>query len=101
MMTSIEHYRASLSDEAPPPGLDLALQGLWWAGKQDWDRAHGCVQQCEGTPRCDWVHAHLHRVEGDMTNAGYWYRRAGQKVPTGSFEDEWSGIAAVLAGETA
>ena len=99
-MSSIEHYTASLSDEAPPPDADLALQALWWAGKRDWDRAHGCVQQCEGTKRCDWVHAHLHRVEGDMENAGYWYSRAGQPVSTVSIEDEWAGIAAALIRET-
>ena len=95
-MTSIELYRDSLSDEAPPANFDPALQGLWWAGKHDWDRAHGCVQQHEGDRRCDWVHAHLHRIEGDLTNAGYWYRQAGQQMATVPTDQEWEQIAVAL-----
>ena len=92
-MTRIDEFEASLAQAAPPETLDLALQGLWWAGKGDWNRAHHCVQQAEGTQRCDQVHAYLHRQEGDLGNAGYWYRRAGQPMPTGSLDDEWKAIA--------
>ena len=95
-MISPERLWDSLSDAAPPDGLDLALQALWWAGKGDWDRAHGCAQQHEGDRACDWVHAYLHRVEGDLPNAGYWYRRAGQPVATGSLDSEWQAIAVAL-----
>ncbi len=95
-MTSFDAFRDSLSDPAPPAGLSLALQGLWWAGKGDWNGAHGCVQQREGEPDCDWVHAYLHRVEGDRANAGYWYRRAGQPVSRAAVEEEWTTIAAAL-----
>ena len=95
-MTTIEEFRASQAEPTPPARMDLALQALWWAGKGDWERAHGCAQQQEGTPHCDWVHAHLHRAEGDTANAGYWYRRAGQPVPTVSIEDERLAIAARL-----
>jgi hypothetical protein len=87
---SFEEFRESLSGEAPPTDADLALQALWWVGKGDWERAHRCVQEREGEPDCDLVHAHLHRVEGDLTNAGYWYRRAGQAAATGSTESEWA-----------
>ncbi len=97
-MTTIEAFRLSLSGAQPPAGLSLALQGLWWAGKGDWDRAHACAQQQEGDPACDWVHAHLHRQEGDMGNAGYWYRRAARPVPALSLEDEWADIAVHLLG---
>ena len=93
---TLEDYHSSLSDPAPQPDLDLALQGLWWAAKGDWDRAHGCVQQREGEPRCDRVHAYLHRVEGDAGNAAYWYRRAGQPVATGPLDAEWASIAGAL-----
>ena len=95
-MTTIEEFRASLADHSPPAMLDCALQALWWEAKGDWERAHGCVQKQEGTARGDWVHAHLHRVEGDDGNAGYWYRRAGQAVPTISVEDEWRAMTAQL-----
>jgi hypothetical protein len=91
-MTAIELFESSLSQSAPPETLDLALEALWWAGKGDWDRAHHCVQQAEGTPRCDHVHAFLHRQEGDLGNAGYWYRRAGRPVPTESLTAEWKAI---------
>ena len=95
-MMLIEAFRRTLAAEAPPGGLDLALQALWWAGKGDWDRAHGCAQEREGDPACDWVHAYLHRVEGDRANAGYWYRRAGRPVAATSLEDEWNAIATAL-----
>jgi len=95
-MTGLEQFRASLSEAAPPAPLDLALQALWWAGKHDWDRAHGCVQQNEGEPRCDWVHGYLHRVEGDLANAGGWYRRAGRDMPATPTDEEWRDITAAL-----
>jgi hypothetical protein len=95
-MTTIELFKASLSQAAPPETLDLALRALWWAGKGDWDRAHGCVQQAEGNPRCDHVHAFLHRQEGDLGNARYWYGRAGQPVSTESLEAEWKAIVLTL-----
>ena len=94
-MTTIETFRSSVSAAAPPADVGPALQALWWVRRGDWDRAHQCVQQHEGEPDCDWVHAHLHRQEGDMSNAGGWYRRAGKPVSDLSLEDEWS----VLAGE--
>ena len=95
-MMTVDALRASLSDVGPPDGLGLALQALWWAGKDDWDRAHGCAQQREGDPDCDLVHAHLHRVEGDPANAAYWYRRAGQPVAMTPLREEWDAIAAQL-----
>ena len=93
---TLEAFRRSLADPAPAPDLSLARQALWWSGKQDWERAHECAQQGENDPACDWVHAHLHRVEGDLGNAGYWYRRAGRPVATGPLDAEWQAIAAAL-----
>jgi hypothetical protein len=90
-MTLVE-FKRGMDGAAPPPGAGLALQGLWWAGKGDWERAHACVQRCEGEAACDLVHAHLHRVEGDAANAGYWYRRAGEPVPGTSTGEEWAAL---------
>jgi hypothetical protein len=95
-MIRIEAFEESLSQATPPEALDLALLALWWAGKGDWDRAHQFVQQAEGTPRCDLVHAFLHRQEGDLGNATYWYRRAGEPVPAVPLSAEWKAIAARL-----
>ena len=94
-------FKASLSATAPAPGLVAPLAALWWAAKGDWDAAHKIVQDEDGA-KAAWVHAYLHRVEGDAANAGYWYRRAGQPVAADTLEAEWERIsAALLAGETA
>ncbi len=95
---NVEEFRSSLSAETPPAGARPAVQALWWVGKGDWDRAHGCAQQDEGNRECDLVHAHLHRVEGDLGNAGYWYRRAGEPAATLPLDAEWAQIAAELLG---
>src|SRR5476649_2861417 len=83
-MTTIDTFRSSVSAAAPPKDAGPALQALWWVLKDDWKRAHEVVQQHEDDPNCNWVHAHLHRVEGDMNNACGWYRRAGKPVATAS-----------------
>ena len=90
-------FRASLSGAAPAPYLDAPLAALWWAAKGGWDRAHKIVQD-ESTADAAWVHAYLHRVEGDSANAGYWYRRAAKPVAAGSLETEWERIASALLG---
>ncbi len=88
---------ASLDGAAPPPDLSAPLAALWWAAKGDWDQAHRIVQD-ESSREAAWVHAYLHRVEGDLGNAGYWYRQAGQPVATDSLQAEWDRIAATLLG---
>lgn len=95
-MTTIDAFRDSASAAAPPTDLGPALQALWWARKEDWDRAHGCVQQHEGDADCDLVHAHLHRQEGDLENARYWYRRAGRTLPSVPLPEEWDALATEL-----
>jgi len=89
-------FNASLADAAPAQ-LDAPLAGLWWAAKGDWDQAHRLVQDDPGADAA-WVHAYLHRVEGDLGNAGYWYRRAGRPVATDRVEAEWERIASTLLG---
>ncbi len=73
------------------------LEALKLAAAGDWDGAHGIVQD-DPSPEAAWVHAHLHRVEGDLGNAGYWYRRAGRPVATGDFAAERRAIEAALGG---
>jgi hypothetical protein len=88
-------FRASLSAEKPPAGLAVPAEALWWAAKGDWDKAHRLVQEDE-SKEAAWVHAYLHRVEGDLSNAGYWYRRAERAGTEAALEDEWAEIAAAL-----
>jgi hypothetical protein len=99
----VEAFRASLLEGAPPAGLGRALEALWHEARGDWDKAHklaqGAVGGAEDTAGA-WVHAYLHRVEGDQGNAGYWYRRAGRPPCRAPLAEEWAGIAAaLLAGE--
>jgi hypothetical protein len=88
-------FKASLSGAAPAPGLDAPLAALWWAAKGRWDEAHEIVQD-EQTADSAWVHAYLHRVEGDPGNADYWYRRAHKPVATGLLDTEWEAIVSAL-----
>ena len=90
-------FKASLSGAAPAPDLVAPLAGLWWAAKGKWDDAHKIVMD-EETAEAAWVHAYLHRVEGDLGNAGYWYRRANQPVAKDSLDAEWERIVSALLG---
>lgn len=90
-------FKASFSGAAPAPQFDAPLAALWWAAKGGWDAAHKLVQD-EPSADAAWVHAYLHRVEGDSANAGYWYRQAGKPVAAGSLETEWERMALVLLG---
>jgi hypothetical protein len=76
---NVDDFRQSLTADQPPAELTLALAGLWWDAKGDWTRAHESAQQDED-PEGSWVHAYLHRKEGDQGNAVYWYGRAGKPV---------------------
>jgi len=93
-MTPAE-FKRSLSKAKPPSGLSLAVTGLWWAGKNDWNKAHKLVMDDDGAD-CAWVHAYLHRVEGDRDNARYWYGRARRPPAGGDLAEEWAEIAAAL-----
>jgi hypothetical protein len=95
---TLQEFRDSLSGDEPPRQLNLALAALWWDAKGDWKRAHESCQQDEG-PAGSWVHAYLHRKEGDSSNAGYWYRRADKNPSRSSFEQEWLHIATSLVTE--
>jgi hypothetical protein len=91
-------FRASLADAAPDTTLSPPLAALWWAAKGDWAQAHRIVQD-ESDANSAWVHAYLHRVEGDLGNAGYWYRRAGQAAAEDTLGAEWEQIVSVLLAQ--
>jgi hypothetical protein len=80
---TIEEFRA-----ADPASLTGPLLAMWWQGRGEWERAHEVAQEIESADGA-WVHAHLHRVEGDRMNAGYWYRRAGRPMPADDLGAEW------------
>ena len=92
---TLKEFRQTLTQKEPPNGLTLALQGLWWDAKADWTKAHESAQQDEGGDG-SWVHAYLHRKEGDQGNAAYWYSRAGKPVCREPLEAEWEKIATEL-----
>jgi hypothetical protein len=93
---TIEEFRASLHEAGPPADLPPLLQALWWDAKGSFDRAHNIAQDEPSSQESAWIHAYLHRKEGDRENAGYWYRRAHQPHPETMFDDEWRQIASVL-----
>jgi hypothetical protein len=95
VVVSTADFKASLAAAAPAPALPAPLAALWWAAKGDWDAAHKIVQD-EDTAEAAWVHAYLHRVEGDLGNAGYWYRRADKPAAKDSLEAEWERIVSAL-----
>ena len=92
---TLEEFHKSLSSERPPQGISQVLEALWHDGKGEWDRAHALVQAAGGRNGA-WVHAYLHRKEGDLSNAGYWYGRAGHRQPFGSLETEWDELVRAL-----
>ena len=95
MAMTLSDFKSTLLREEPPAGLMPALLALWWARKGNWETAHRIVM--DATDRHSaWVHAYLHRVEGDLANAGYWYRQAKRTVATGATVAEWEIIAAKL-----
>lgn len=86
-MTTDEFVR-STKDANPPAGIKPVLESLWYDKKGDWHRSHEIAQNIH-TADGSWVHAYLHRKEGDLSNARYWYNRAGKPVHSGSVDEEW------------
>ena len=89
-------FNESLSQAEPPVNLSLPLKSLWYDAKGDWHTAHHLINDLEDKISA-WVHAYLHRKEGDIGNAGYWYRRAGKQISTLSLQDEWTELAKALS----
>lgn len=90
-----QDFERSLAGSHPPASLTPTLAALWWAKRGEWDTAHRLVMDDPGAAAA-WVHAYLHRVEGDPGNAAYWYGRAGKPAASGDLDEEWSMIVAAL-----
>jgi len=92
---TFEGFKKSTSLNSPPQNLAPLLRALWFDAKGDWNASHNLAQEIE-TPDGSWIHAYLHRKEGDDSNASYWYRKAGKKMPVISLEKEWEEIVTAL-----
>lgn len=90
-----EDFKASIAGDKPPAGLPRLVEALWWDAKGDWEKAHTIAQDVDGRDGA-WVHAFLHRREGDTANAGYWYRLAGKPRSTEPFDAERAAIVTSL-----
>jgi hypothetical protein len=94
-MVSFKDFQQSLNTSSPSPELSMYLQSLWYDAKGDWNKAHTIIQDIEDK-NASWIHAYLHRKEGDIGNADYWYSRAGRKRPDISLKEEWEDIVKTL-----
>ena len=90
-----EEFQKSLGASSPPANLSGYLESLWYDAKGDWNRSHEIIQDIEDKTAA-WIHAYLHRKEGDIGNADYWYRRAGKSRPDKTLEEEWENIVEAL-----
>jgi hypothetical protein len=95
---TLHAFTRSVLENKPPTPLTPSLQALWWAAKDDWERAHQIVMAHDDRD-CAWVHAYLHRREGDLPNARWWYNESKRPVATGSLDNEWSAIVRALLNE--
>lgn len=92
---TFETFKSSLDQDQAPAGIQPLLVALWHDARGDWERAHNIAQDVHSNDG-SWVHAYLHRKEGDQWNAGYWYRRAGHKMPKTTLDEEWKDIVRAL-----
>jgi hypothetical protein len=96
---TLQDFTGTLRQTRPPTDCPLALAALWYDAKGDWEKAHRIAQDIDD-PWGAWVHAYLHRKEGDSGNALYWYRRACRTFATEALPDEWERIVtSLLVGE--
>lgn len=91
----LSQLKESLAGETPPPSISICLQALWYDAKDNWERAHELIQDISDK-NAAWIHAYLHRKEGDNWNADYWYTKAGKKRPVLSLQEEWEQITSAL-----
>jgi len=92
---TLNQFTQSLSTSKPPEKLSALLEAMWYDAHGDWSKAHEIAQDIE-TPQGAWVHAFLHRKEGDTSNAEYWYRRAGKSFPPNTLQEEFIEIVSFL-----
>ena len=92
---TLEQFLATLAQHSAPEGLSPGLRAMWQDAKGNWDAAHSIAQEIDDRTG-SWIHAYLHRKEGDVGNAGYWYRRAGQPAAHDTLAEEWTRIVTAL-----
>ena len=92
-----QQFNNSLINDAPPAEIKPDLEALWFDAKGDWGRAHEVAQEIDDKTGA-WIHAYLHRKEGDLGNAAYWYRRAGKPVPVVGLKEEHEAMVKALLG---
>ncbi len=91
---TLQEFKLSLTEKQPPL-VAVLLQALWHDAQGDWEKAHNIAQDVH-TADGSWIHAYLHRVEGDTSNAQYWYNRANRKMPKQALKEEWDDIVSEL-----
>ena len=94
-LMTLAEFKDTLGHDNPPDDLSEELKALWLSFRDGWEAGHVIVQDIDSSSAA-WVHAHLHRIEGDLSNAAYWYRRAGRPACDASLDSEWDQIAATL-----
>jgi len=87
--------KESIKENKIPNGLSVYLKALWYDAKGDWDEAHHIIQDVPDK-NASWIHAYLHRREGDINNADYWYYQAGRKRPDIPLNEEWDEIVKAM-----
>ena len=92
---NILSFTESLAAKEPPQNISVYLKALWYDANSNWDKAHKIIQDIDDK-NASWIHAYLHRKEGDISNADYWYSRAGKRRPSVSPEMEWKEIVSAL-----
>ena len=92
---TVADFKRTVADAVPPKNISLPLLAMWHDARGDWNAAHETAQSVEDATAA-WVHAYLHRKEGDAANAGYWYRRAHKPIATDALSEEWERIVAAL-----
>jgi hypothetical protein len=92
---TLSSFKESLSENEPPQNCSVYLNALWHDAKGDWDKAHELIQDISDE-NASWIHAYLHRKEGDISNAGYWYNRAGKRKPVIPLDKEWEEIVVAM-----
>lgn len=86
-----DEFISSLSSDQPPQEITPVMKALWYDGKNDWENSHNIAQDIDDK-NGSWVHAYLHRKEGDISNARYWYSRAGKNEPHVPLKEEWESL---------
>jgi hypothetical protein len=94
---TLQEFKSTLGQSTPPHHLSALLQSLWYDARGDWESAHNLAQDVSSDDG-SWVHAYLHRKEGDAANASYWYHRAKRKMPAYPLDKEWEEITAYFLG---